>query len=60
MRSRNTLLFFLFSLVSFAGFVAGWLFREGPSVRAFSVLALTAGAALVAGAIASARAREET
>jgi hypothetical protein len=59
MRSRNTLLFVLFSVVSLAGFVAGWLFREGPSARAFAVLALTVGAALVAGAIVSVRARED-
>ena len=59
MRSRNALLFTLLTTVSLAGFIAGWLFREGPSIRAFAVLALTGGAVLVAGAIASARAGED-
>ena len=52
MQRRSVFLFALFAAVSLAGFLAGWLFREGPSLRAFGVLALTLAVSLVAGALA--------
>jgi hypothetical protein len=53
MTRKSFLLFVLAALVSLSGFVAGWLYREGPSVRAFFALALTAVVVLVAGTIAA-------
>lgn len=53
MRSRSVALFALLALVSLSGFFAGWLFREGPSLRAFAVLGMTGLVSLVAGAIAA-------
>jgi hypothetical protein len=53
MNRKTFFLFVLAGFVSLSGFVAGWLYREGPSVRAFFALALTGSVVFVAGAIAA-------
>lgn len=55
MRGRSFLLFALITLVSLAGFLAGWLFRDGPSPRALASAALVAGVVFVSGGIAALR-----
>jgi hypothetical protein len=53
MNRKSFFLLVLSGFVSLSGFVAGWLYRKGPNLRALVVLALTAAIVVVAGVLAA-------